>query len=106
MNTHTHTEAAIHQHKRPDIDVVAKVHSILVEQNVSLAETFPEMKYVKQAVGKPEEVQRHLINRQLRLHLGAMDKQTNLARLALDDNCPWSIYLRNFRTHVLPALKN
>lgn len=85
-------------------DLVGKMTEILKTKGSSLAQTFPELKYVKQAEGKPDDEQRKLINKQLRLELGAKPVNTSIARLALDDHCSTSDYLNNFKKHALPLL--
>lgn len=97
-------EAPIRERKKTEINVVEKIHALLKEKALPLAEQFPEMKYVKQAENQPEVIQRHLVNRQLRLHLGEMAKPTSIARLALDDDCSWNDYIKNFKIYVLPEL--
>jgi len=100
----THGSAAPADRSRPEIDVVGKIQSILTDQHSPLADKFSTMKYVQQAQGQSEAVQRHLVNRQLRMHLGEMEKDTSIARLALDDNCNWNEYLKNFKRYVVPEL--
>lgn len=98
------TEAASAQSRQPQ-SLVEKVQALLDRAKVPLAETFGEMTYIKQAVNRPEPIQRMLINRELRLHLGTMDKPTPLSRLALDDQCDLPSYLKNFSKFVIPDLK-
>lgn len=89
---------------KPDVNVVQAIHGLLVKSKSPLAEKFLDLKHVKRADGQPCEVQRHLVNYQLRLLLSTDPKNTELARAALDDHCPWPDYLSAFKQHALPAL--
>ena len=90
--------------ERNSVDLIDKVYTILEKAGSPLAASFRELPYVKEAEGKPEQAQRVLINRQLRMHLGAMPTDTSIARLALDDNCHPSEYFKHFKQHTLPHL--
>lgn len=104
MEAHTTPEVAPAERRKTETDIVGKVHGILQEKHAAIADKFLDMPYVKQAQGQPEHVQRVLVNRQLRMHLGQLDADTSIARLALDDTCAVGDYLKNFKRYTAPLL--
>lgn len=105
MEAHSTLEAAPADRRKSDSDLVDKVSDILREKHAAIADQFLDMPYVKEAQGETDKhVQRVLINRQLRMHLGQMDKDTSIARLALDDTCAEGEYLKNLKRYTAPLL--
>jgi hypothetical protein len=100
----TQDTAAAVKPKKTETSLVEKVHAILVEKKAKIADVFLEMPYVKQALDQPERNQRILINRQLRMHLGQLEEDTSIPRMALDDGCHTADYLKNLRRYAAPVL--
>lgn len=86
------------------VNLVDKIHSVLVKNACQTASIFLGLPSVKEAVGQSVERQRVLINRDLRLVLGSKEEDTSIARLALDDSCVISEYLSNFKRYVVEKL--
>lgn len=87
-----------------DIDLVQAVHSVMVELSYPLASAWLEDPEIQEAVGKNTSMQRFLINRNLRIKLGASERQTSTVRFVLDANVTTLEYVKNMRIHVVPAL--
>lgn len=87
-----------------DIDLVAAVKAIMDEQRYPLVSAWLDEPGVQEAVGKNTELQRFLLNRNLRIKLGMASVQTSVERFMLDANTSVPEYLENMKKTIVPAL--
>ena len=87
-----------------DVDLVAEVTTIMTDLNYPLVATWVTEPGVVEAVNKNTELQRFLLNRNIRIKLGMASAQTSVERFMLEANTSIPEYLDNMKRTIVPAL--
>lgn len=87
-----------------DTDVVEKVTNIMRKADYAQVDTWLQEKEIVEASGANPEMQRFLINRNLRIKLGTAPVPTTVERFALDAGGNEREYLDNMKKLIIPAL--
>ena len=87
-----------------DLDVVAAVQNVMHELQYSLELSWLQEPDIQELSTYNPDLQRFLINRNLRIKLGMASCDTSLERFALEASVGMDDYLENLRKYVIPAL--
>ncbi len=87
-----------------DLDVVAAVATAMREANYTLVNAWLQEPDIKEIALDNADLQRFLINRNLRIKLGMARVNTSIERFALEASVSMDEYLANLRKYVIPAL--
>jgi hypothetical protein len=87
-----------------ETDYVSKVEAIMRDKNYPLVDSWLKDAEIVEAKDKNADMQRFLINRNLRVKLGMSNHNTSVERFALDANTSEKEYLANIKKYIVPAL--